>query len=739
MSSSEPPSPSDQSATIPSSVIAYETEEEYIPPSSLVNKHNVENDSAAVVGDDVVESETTTVTTDNSGGNDHNATNKNEGENNELGNDASKLDHPSATQPTTTVVEEQQDGDEQGVVTPTSTQEDESFDASLNTPNNDKTTTMTLSEREQRQVKVLFLSSDTGGGHRASAESLAKQFELLYPGTTYDMVDLVEEDFGPPYNSLVSVYKHLSAHPSQWKLLYTISNSRGFEMIADAHFKLMCERAIRKRIKKYNPDVVISVHPMMTNVPVLSCKRISNETGRHLPMFTVVTDLGSAHCLWFANGVEKMFVGSERVKELAMARGKVPEEKLVLSGLPIRHDFAVQAEKLGDRMSKEGQNYQHFVRAELQLPYTHRKTLLVMGGGEGVGSLSNIVDALYVELVSQGIDALVLVVCGRNEKLRQELENRDWALVFHTWQSAKNRDGVSKTLMSFGDTCGSGMTSNGCMEGVTVSGSIRRMLSSGSLTVGNMMSSPDPLPISGGIGSFGGFYAEEKKADESVKPAVETILHGDNTTATSTEEPNEPQGEQDGLPPTVMATGSEGDSVVVDDNTKAAGDVHVVGLGFVTRMAEYMVAADILISKAGPGTISEAAALSLPVMLTSYLPGQEEGNVDYVIDGGFGAYVNDSDPIGIAEEICMWLSDDDRRAKLSAAAKAHGAPFAARDIVRQIGDSTIKWKEINHEKEMAEADNAVKTSNTNTSIKSFHLPFRTWTNGGDSTTPANTD
>ena len=31
------------------------------------------------------------------------------------------------------------------------------------------------------------------------------------------------------------------------------------------------------------------------------------------------------------------------------------------------------------------------------------------------------------------------------------------------------------------------------------------------------------------------------------------------------------------------------------------GDVKVVGLGFVTKMAEYMVAADILVSKAGPG------------------------------------------------------------------------------------------------------------------------------------------
>ena len=106
-------------------------------------------------------------------------------------------------------------------------------------------------------LKILFLSSDTGGGHRASAESLAKQFQILFPGSTYDLLDVVGEDFGPPYNSLVSIYKHLSAHPAQWKLLYNVSNSRGFEMLADAHFKLMFERSIRRRIKKHNPDVVV--------------------------------------------------------------------------------------------------------------------------------------------------------------------------------------------------------------------------------------------------------------------------------------------------------------------------------------------------------------------------------------------------------------------------------------------------------------------------------------------------
>jgi hypothetical protein len=141
-----------------------------------------------------------------------------------------------------------------------------------------------------------------------------------------------------------------------------------------------------------------------------------------------------------------------------------------------------------------------------------------------------------------------------------------------------------------------------------------------------------------------------------------------------------------------------------------------------------MVAADVLVSKAGPvsdsfltvhsyslfrklisllycnsirnmqGTIAEAASLSLPVMLTSFLPGQEEGNVDYVIEGGFGAFVSDSDPQGISEEVVSWLVDSQRIEELSRNAKARGAPDAAAEIVDAIGQSALRWKNAAHGK-----------------------------------------
>jgi 1,2-diacylglycerol 3-beta-galactosyltransferase len=547
---------------------------------------------------------------------------------------------------------------------------------------------------KQKPLKVLFLSSDTGGGHRASSESLAAQFKILFPGSTYDLLDIMKKDSVPPYNKLVETYKHLGAHPQQWNLVFKFSNSKAFEYFFDVSQKALCEKAMRKSIMEYNPDVVVSVHPMMTNVPALCCQNISEETGKYLPIFTVVTDLGSAHCLWFCNGVDKMFVASDQIRHLAKVRGKVPDEKLVQIGLPIRQQFAEQAELLGDRMSPEGSTYQQHLRGELGLPVVDKKSVLVMGGGDGFGSLSKIVDALYVEFEEQGIDALIMVVCGRNETLKHDLESRDWdAVVKQRLAIKENR--ASRLNQQFSlSSCVPGskgvlaVTPSGCMEG-SVTQQIRKILSTSSMKGLNSKENVigDPELISPSEEESGIFYdavpdinrlptMPESELDEQRKK--ESIHVGEARNRVDTMD-------------IIHA-----DKFAVPSSKK--GSVTVVGLGFVTNIADYMVAADVLVSKAGPGTIAEAASLSLPVMLTSFLPGQEEGNVDFVVKNEFGTYISESNPSGISEAVGQWLTDDRIAREMSEKAKACGAPTAARDIVQQIGNITHKWKKINEDR-----------------------------------------
>jgi len=59
-------------------------------------------------------------------------------------------------------------------------------------------------------------------------------------------------------------------------------------------------------------------------------------------------------------------------------------------------------------------------------------------------------------------------------------------------------------------------------------------------------------------------------------------------------------------------------------------------LGFTNKIPEYFRAVDLLVTKAGPGTLAEANAAQLPVVVYDYVPGQERGNVNFVRDNGLG-------------------------------------------------------------------------------------------------------
>jgi 1,2-diacylglycerol 3-beta-galactosyltransferase len=60
--------------------------------------------------------------------------------------------------------------------------------------------------------------------------------------------------------------------------------------------------------------------------------------------------------------------------------------------------------------------------------------------------------------------------------------------------------------------------------------------------------------------------------------------------------------------------------------------------GFVDNVPELMAESDLVVTKAGPVTIMEAAAAGRPLIITSWVGMQERGNVDFVVDRGLGLY-----------------------------------------------------------------------------------------------------
>lgn len=104
------------------------------------------------------------------------------------------------------------------------------------------------------------------------------------------------------------------------------------------------------------------------------------------------------------------------------------------------------------------------------------------------------------------------------------------------------------------------------------------------------------------------------------------------------------------------------------------GVTHSV-VGYTERIADYMAVAELLITKPGPGTISEALYMNLPMLLdqTTPLLRWEELNVGLVLRNGFGAALSELDDVGPLVE--KYLGDGDHlrhaRRQLAAYPKRH--------------------------------------------------------------------
>jgi 1,2-diacylglycerol 3-beta-galactosyltransferase len=105
--------------------------------------------------------------------------------------------------------------------------------------------------------------------------------------------------------------------------------------------------------------------------------------------------------------------------------------------------------------------------------------------------------------------------------------------------------------------------------------------------------------------------------------------------------------------------------------------------GFVDNMPDWMHACDCIVTKAGPGTIAEALICGLPIILSGFIPGQEEGNVPFVVENGVGVY--EKSPAAIAAIVARWFGPErEHLREMAARARVLGHPHATFDIVRSI-------------------------------------------------------
>jgi 1,2-diacylglycerol 3-beta-galactosyltransferase len=106
--------------------------------------------------------------------------------------------------------------------------------------------------------------------------------------------------------------------------------------------------------------------------------------------------------------------------------------------------------------------------------------------------------------------------------------------------------------------------------------------------------------------------------------------------------------------------------------------------GFTHEMPDFMHAADAIVTKAGPGTIAEAMAAGLPIILYAKLPGQEDGNVTYVENRGVGVWA--PEPLKVVRTLTRWVCRPAEREKVAENCRSAARPDASRIIARALGE-----------------------------------------------------
>jgi 1,2-diacylglycerol 3-beta-galactosyltransferase len=159
-------------------------------------------------------------------------------------------------------------------------------------------------------------------------------------------------------------------------------------------------------ISENDPDVVLSVHPLLNHLSHQAIQR----SGRPRGLMTVITDLVDFHRGWTFSQADLVIAPTEDARRVAMKR-RVPSDRVKLLGLPV--DLRFRPPAPGEK---------HALRRRFGLDES-RFTVLVMGGAAGVGGLTNQVRALSAEPHAWQ----VIAVCGKNEKIRRRLIDEEFA------------------------------------------------------------------------------------------------------------------------------------------------------------------------------------------------------------------------------------------------------------------------------------------------------------------------
>ncbi|GDY28689.1 wax ester/triacylglycerol synthase domain-containing protein [Gandjariella thermophila] len=250
--------------------------------------------------------------------------------------------------------------------------------------------------------RVLVVSADMGEGHNATGRALQAVVDRIWPQCTVEWVDTLDamgRGVGPLFRRIYT--SNVERTPWLYEFFYrSVWRYRWFANSSKRFVGEWSGRRLAPHIDRVRPDLIISTYPLGS----AGLAWLRRHRGLDVPVGAWVSDF-APHPFWVYRDLDL---------NLVMHPVAVPVAERSEPGAPV----AVSAPTVTDAFRPGDQRA---ARRRLGLP-ERAFTALVSCGSLGFGRSEEAVR----ELLDGDPDGCVLVVCGRNERLRERID-RDFA------------------------------------------------------------------------------------------------------------------------------------------------------------------------------------------------------------------------------------------------------------------------------------------------------------------------
>lgn len=251
--------------------------------------------------------------------------------------------------------------------------------------------------------RVVILSVSAGTGHMRAAEALKTAIQETNPKAKVTILDTFR--YTSPFLEKVilgTYMEMLKITPVVYGYLYSqAERGQPLSGFAKQEFSRILNKLTAPKLVHFlqqsRPQLVVCTHPF----PVGILDRLKGEGLLRVPIMATLTDF-TVHSFWVFPGVDAYVVASEELM-IPFKEFNISLNRVYTTGIPIDPSFGLVVDR--------GPIYKA-LELDPFLP-----TVLVMGGGLGMGSLAE-----AVQYLGNGpVPCQLLVVTGRNEQLRHRI------------------------------------------------------------------------------------------------------------------------------------------------------------------------------------------------------------------------------------------------------------------------------------------------------------------------------